>query len=169
VNLATIFSFPKTVNEHSARQVAAGVVVATLLFAITGSTPVLAAIAFGFVARVLTGPTLSPLGQFVTRIVTPAVQSLTGRKGPQVAGAPKRFAQAIGATLSVAALALQLSGNTAIAVFTVIMITAAAALESALGYCIGCKIFAKLMAHGLVPESVCQDCNDLSRRLVRAS
>jgi len=101
-----------------------------LLFAVTGSTIVLAAIAFGFVARVLTGPTLSPLGQFVTRVVTPAAANFTGKQGPQVAGAPKRFAQAIGATLSLVALALQLTGNGTAAIIVALMITAAATLES---------------------------------------
>ena len=32
---------------------------------------ILVVLAYGFVARVLTGPTLSPLGQFVTRVLTP--------------------------------------------------------------------------------------------------
>lgn len=31
-------------------------------------------IAYGFVARVLTGPTLSPLGQLVTRGITPVLR-----------------------------------------------------------------------------------------------
>ena len=67
----SLFSFPNPVNEVSARLVAAGVVVMcvlTIAFDLRWATIV---IAYGFVARVLTGPTLSPLGQFVTRVVTP--------------------------------------------------------------------------------------------------
>src|SRR5580692_13082121 len=66
-----LFSFPNPVNEVSARLVAAGVVlmsVVTIAFDLKWMTAV---IAYGFVARVLTGPTLSPLGQLVTRLVTP--------------------------------------------------------------------------------------------------
>src|ERR1700734_541113 len=87
-----LFSFPNPVNEVSARLVAAGVVimcVLTIAFDLRWATLV---IAYGFVARVLTGPTLSPLGQFVTRVVTPRL----GLRERPVAGPPKRFAQAIG-------------------------------------------------------------------------
>jgi hypothetical protein len=52
----------------------------------------LAPLAYGFVARVLTGPTLSPLGQLVTRVVTPRLP-VAPRPVP---GPPKRFAQGIG-------------------------------------------------------------------------
>jgi hypothetical protein len=163
-----VFSFPETVNEYSARQVAGGVVLATLAYAATGWLPLLALIAYGFVARVFTGPTLSPLGQLVTRVVTPAAERLTGKVGPTVAGTPKRFAQAIGATLSLTALALHLFGFTTAAAVAALAITAAATLESVFGYCLGCTIFAKLMAAGIVPESVCVECNDISARLARS-
>src|SRR5271165_3589520 len=100
--LRALFSFPNPVNEVSARLVAAGVVlmcVATIAFNLKWATAV---IAYGFVARVLTGPTLSPLGQFVTRVVTPRL----GLRERPVAGPPKRFAQGIGVAFSVSALVL---------------------------------------------------------------
>jgi len=37
-----------------------------------------------------------------------------------------------------------------------------------LGLCLGCRIFAVLMALGLVPAEVCADCADISARLARA-
>jgi hypothetical protein len=43
----------------------------------------------------------------------------------------------------------------------------AAALEAALGLCIGCRIFAGLMRAGIVPETVCVECADIGRRLQR--
>ena len=101
-----LFSFPNPVNEVSARLVAAGVVlmcVLTIAFDLRWATIV---IAYGFVARVLTGPSLSPLGQFVTRIVTPR---LPIAERP-VAGPPKRFAQAMGVAFSLTALILTGSG-----------------------------------------------------------
>jgi hypothetical protein len=37
----------------------------------------------------------------------------------------------------------------------------AASLEAFVGYCLGCKIFAFLMRTGVIPESVCEECNDI--------
>src|ERR1700733_5540858 len=94
-----VFSFPNPVNEVSARLVAGGVVLLTLATIVFVQPVLLVLLAYGFVARVLTGPTLSPLGQFVTRVVTPRVPF----EPKYVAGPPKRFAQAIGATFSLTA------------------------------------------------------------------
>lgn len=162
---AGVFSFPNPVNEYSARLVAGTIVLLTIAYLLTGSGLLLAFIAFGFVARVLTGPTLSPVGQLSTRVLTPLVERVTGTEGPRVAGQPKRFAQAIGATLSLAAAAFHVSGFTTVAFVLVAMITAAATLESVFGYCLGCSIFAKLMAMGVIPDDVCVECADISARL----
>ncbi len=64
-----LLSFPNPVDEVSARLVAGGAVVLSAAYVVTGWTPLVALLAYGFVARVLTGPTLSPLGQLVTRVV----------------------------------------------------------------------------------------------------
>ena len=154
-----LFDFPDPVNEVSARLVAGGVVlmaVATLAF----QQPwILVPLAYGFVARVLTGPTLSPLGQLVTRVVTPALDV-----PPKfVPGPPKRFAQGIGATFTVTAAVLHFGfGLTGAAYVLVAGILVAATLESVFAYCLGCKVFALLMRAGVIPESVCERCNDLS-------
>jgi len=160
--MAELFSFPNPVNEVSARLVAGGVVlmcIATLAF----QQPwIIVVLAYGFVARVLTGPTLSPLGQFVTRVVTPALP-FAAKDTP---GPPKRFAQGIGATLSVAALISWAAfDNTTVAYVLVAMILVAASLESFLGFCLGCKIFAVLMKVGIVPEHVCEECNNIWTRV----
>ncbi|MEY4224794.1 MAG: hypothetical protein RIS33_1728, partial [Actinomycetota bacterium] len=63
-----LFSFPNPVNEISARLVAAGVVLQAILFLVIREWWVLVPLAYGFVARVLTGPTLSPLGTLVTKV-----------------------------------------------------------------------------------------------------
>ena len=39
-----------------------------------------------------------------------------------------------------------------------------ATLESVFGICVGCKAFAVLMRLGVIPESVCEECSDLSLR-----
>src|SRR3982751_6821859 len=96
-NRESLFSFPNPVNEVSARLVAGGVVlmaVATIVFDQPWLTLVLA---YGFIARVLTGPTLSPLGQLVTKVITPRLPF----ESKPVAGPPKRFAQGVGVAFSV--------------------------------------------------------------------
>ncbi len=105
--LRALFSFPNPVNEVSARLVAGGVVlmvVLTIAFDLRWATAV---IAYGFVARVLTGPSLSPLGQLVTRVITPRL----GLAERPVAGPPKRFAQGMGVAFSVTALILTILGE----------------------------------------------------------
>ncbi|MCB0986593.1 MAG: DUF4395 domain-containing protein [Acidimicrobiales bacterium] len=159
--MGKLFEFPNPVNEVSARLVAAGVVLLTLGVVGFGQTWMIAPLAYGFVARVLTGPTLSPLGQLVTRVITPALPF----EAKMVPGPPKRFAQGIGATLSVAAAVAHFGfGATGPAVVLVAMITVAASLESALGFCLGCKIFALLMKVGVIPEETCEACNNLALR-----
>ena len=152
-----LFRFPDPVNEVSARLVAAGVVtmsVAAIALDLRWLVPL---IAYGFVARVLTGPTLSPLGQVVTRVLTPALD----RPARLVPGPPKRFAQGIGVAFSVTALVLLLAGQWGASQVVLGMLAAAAFLEAALGLCLGCKAFALLMRAGVIPEDVCERCNDI--------
>lgn len=61
-----LFSFPDPVNEISARFVAGGVVLLSLATIVFDQPWATAVIAYGFLARVAGGPTLSPLGQLVT-------------------------------------------------------------------------------------------------------
>jgi hypothetical protein len=161
-----IFSFPNPVNEVSARVVAGGVVVMCLVTIIFDQPWLTAVIAYGFIARVLTGPTLSPLGQLATRVITPALPFAA----KPVPGPPKRFAQGIGAVLSTAAAILALGFGAVTAAYVLLgVLVVAATLESVFGLCLGCKIFAVLMRVGIVPESVCEECNDIWARPKTAS
>ncbi len=156
--MTRLFAFPNPVNEVSARLVAGGVVVLGLVTISVGEPWLLVPLAYGFVARVLTGPTLSPLGQLVTRVITPALPF----EAKWVAGPPKRFAQGIGATLSVAALIAHFGfGETTVAYVLVGLIVVAATLESVFAVCLGCIIFGGLMRVGIVPDEVCERCNDI--------
>jgi Domain of unknown function (DUF4395) len=159
------FSFPNPVNEKAAR-VVAGVVLATVIAILaTGAYWLLIPLAYGFWARVLTGPTLSPLGWLAQNVVAPRL----GEKRP-VPGPPKRFAQAMGALMSTAALVLALiAGDHTAADIVLILFLPAAGLESIFGYCVGCKIFGLLMRVGVVPETVCLECADISDRLQGAA
>ena len=153
-----LFAFPNPVNEVSARLVAAGVVLLSVVTIAFDQRWLLVVIAYGFVARVLTGPTLSPLGQFVTRVVTPRL-----RIAPRpVPGPPKRFAQGMGAVMSTTAVVLAFGfGLVGAADIVLGLLVVAASLEAFAGLCLGCKIFALLMRTGLIPEAVCEECNDL--------
>jgi hypothetical protein len=159
--MAGLFSFPHPVNEVSARLVAGGVVIMSVATIVLDQPWLLAVIAYGFVARVLTGPTLSPLGQLVTRVITPRLNA----PAKLVPGPPKRFAQGIGAVLSVTAAVLALGfGQTTAGYVLVGLIIVAATLESVFAFCVGCKIFAGLMRLGVIPEAVCEECNNIWAR-----
>jgi hypothetical protein len=153
-----LFSFPNPVNEISARLVATGVVlmaVVTIAFDVRWLTLVLA---YGFIARVATGPTLSPLGQLVTRVITPRL----GLEPRLVAGPPKRFAQAIGAAFTITAALLTYAFDSFFAAQVVLgVLVVAASLEAFAGFCLGCAVFALLMKAGVIPEAVCERCNDI--------
>jgi hypothetical protein len=154
--MSTLLSFPNPVNEKAARVVAAAVAVIAALILVTGWQWLLVVLAYGFWARVLTGPTLSPLGRFATAVAAP-------RLGPPryVPGPPKRFAQGIGAVVTtIAAICALVGWSTAAEVLTALMVVFAA-LESVFAFCVGCRIFALLMAAGLIPDEVCADCANI--------
>jgi uncharacterized protein DUF4395 len=156
----TFFSFPDPVNEVAARAVAGGVVVMATLALALGIPWLLVPLVYGFWARVLTGPRLSPLGQLATRVVVPLLP-FAPRPTP---GPPKRFAQAMGVAMSTAALLVWAAAGWSAARWILVPLDAAAFLESALGLCLGCRAFAFLMRAGVIPERVCPECADLSRR-----
>ena len=152
------FKFPNPVNETSARIVAAGVVAISAIFLLTNSTLVLIALTYGFAARVAAGPTFSPLATVATRVITPRL-NLNHKFVP---GPPKRFAQTIGLTFAATALVLTLLGFSSAAQLVITALIAAAFLESAFAICLGCIAFSFLMKLGVIPESVCESCNDIS-------
>lgn len=156
--LRRVFSFPNPVNEVSARLVAAGVVAMGLAAIALDLRWLTLVIAYGFWARTLTGPTLSPLGQLVTRVVTPRLPF----PNRPVAGPPKRFAQGVGVAFSTTAAVLAYAfdswGPAQVVLF---LLAGAAFLESAFALCLGCKMFAVLIRAGIVPETVCERCNDI--------
>lgn len=158
--MTEIFSFPNPVNEKAARVVAGAVVALSVLTLATGWHWLLVVLAYGFWARVLTGPTLSPLGRFATKVAAP-------RLGPpkHVPGPPKRFAQGMGAAMTtVAAIAALGFGATGTADVLLVLMIVAAGLEAFLAFCLGCRIFAGLMRLGVIPDEVCAECADIWSR-----
>ncbi len=162
--MAKVFGFPNPVNETSARIVATGAVLMSVLFVATGNPWVLVPLTYGFIARVLTGPFLSPLGRISTQVITPRIK----RDHVLVAGPPKRFAQGIGAAFSVAGSVLWILDLHTASRVVIAMLAGAASLEAFVGFCLGCAIFSRLMRWGVIPQSVCEDCNDISARLSAA-
>ncbi|MCU1690492.1 MAG: transporter permease [Pseudonocardiales bacterium] len=157
----SIIGFPNPVNEKAARTVAAGVLILSVLTVATGQLWLTAVLAYGFIARTATGPTLSPLGQLATRVIAPQLGAPRLVPGP-----PKRFAQAMGAVITTAAAILHFAfGQTTAVLVLLVLISIAAALESILAVCIGCIVFGFLMRLHVIPESICEDCADVSRRL----
>src|SRR5581483_1711225 len=128
-----LFSFPNPVNEKAAR-VVAGVVLALVIVTLATSWYwLLILLTYGFWARVLTGPKLSPLGWTAQNVIAPRL----GAKNP-VPGPPKRFAQGMGAFMSTLALVFALIvGNHTAADIVLILFLPAAGLESIVGYCVG--------------------------------
>jgi hypothetical protein len=157
--------FPNPVNETSARIVAAGVVLMGIAFLVTQSGWVLVPLAFGFAARVLAGPTFSPLARVATQVITPRLD-VRHRFTP---GAPKRFAQSIGLVFSGGAAIAWALGAPVVANVLIAGLVGAAFLEAAFAFCLGCVIFNRLMRWGIVPASVCEECADISDRLAAAS
>jgi hypothetical protein len=149
-----LLSFPNPVNETSARLVAGAVAVLAVAAVAFQQGWLIPVLAYGFVARALTGPTLSPLGLLATRVVTPRLH-VRHRYSP---GPAKRFAQSIGAAFTVAATLLYVAGLHTEAFALIGVIAVFASLEAGLGLCVGCKAFFLGMRLGLVPPAVCEDC-----------
>jgi hypothetical protein len=163
--MSRLIGFPNPVNEKAARTVAAGVLAGSIVTLALSAIDdawlwLIVALAYGFVARVLTGPTLSPLGQLATRVIAPRLGA------PRlVAGPPKRFAQVIGATVTLAGVVFLAVGHPGGTQILLGLMVVAAALESIFAICVGCTIFGGLMRLGLVPEETCAACADISLRI----
>src|ERR1700745_1940791 len=125
-------AFPNPVNEKAARVVAGVVLAISVVILATGAYWLLIPLAYGFWARALTGPTLSPLGWTAQNVIAP----LLGPKRP-VPGPPKRVAQAIGASMWTIALVLAFAVSHEAADGVLIAFLPAAGLESIFGYCLG--------------------------------
>ena len=159
IDWRTVFAFPNPVNEYAARVTAALVVLLSVVTLLTGFGWGLAVIAAGFWLRVLFGPRISPLAQLSVKVLTPRLG-----KTRLVPGPPKRFAQGIGAAVSTAAALLLAVGLAPAAWILLAVLIVAASLEAFAGFCLGCAIFGFLQRRGLIPEDVCEACNNLSLR-----
>jgi hypothetical protein len=74
----------------------------------------------------------------------------------------------MGLAFSLAALVTWLSAGWSDARWILLPLIGAASLEGFLGFCLGCTVFGWLIRVGVVPESICAECGDLSTLYRRA-
>jgi hypothetical protein len=151
------FEFPNPVNEYAARITAGLVVAIAIATLLTGFGWGLVAIAVGFWLRVLFGPRISPLALLSVKVLAPRLGRVKLVPGP-----PKRFAQGLGAVMSTTAALLLAAGLGPAAWSLLAVLIIAASLEAFAGFCLGCAVFGFLQTRGLIPEDVCEACNNLS-------
>ena len=160
-----LLSFPNPVNEKAARTVAAGVAVLAALTLVTGWRWLLVLLTVGFLARTLSGPRFSALGRLATQVVAPRLGMPRFVPGP-----PKRFAQAIGLTLTAVATVAAYGFGARVLPFVLVgVLLVFALLESVLGFCAGCWVFGHLMRWGVIPSTVCEDCANVKQRYAAAN
>jgi len=159
--------FPAVVDDVTVRLIAAVVLVIGVIALATQQWWLYAVLAVDFSLRAALGPSVSPIARLVQRWIRPAVSAA---KRP-TAGPPKRFAATIGAVMTVAATVLWVvalvtgsSGATAGVVVIGAVMVLFPALESIFGICVGCILFSGLMRLGVIPEEVCLECADITKR-----
>src|SRR4051794_39354161 len=119
--LLGVLGFPTVINEKAARTVAGCVAVAGIVALATGAHWLLVPLAYGFWARVLTGPRLSPLAQLATKVVAPRLGA-----PKEVPGPPKRFAQGMGTAITTLGVVALVLGWTAVTTVLLALLGAAA-------------------------------------------
>ena len=158
--VSEFFTFPELINEVSARLVASGVLIlsiCSLLLIIYGnnmSYVLLVMLIYGFLARVSSGPKVSPLALLVTKIIVPKLNF----REKIVPGPPKRFAQGIGLVFSLLITGFLIVGLINVSITLLLILITFASLEAFIGFCAGCKVFKLMMNIGLIPEDVCEKC-----------
>jgi hypothetical protein len=148
----SLFPFPTHVNERAARLVAGTVAVLSAIAAVSGWPWLPWALSLGFLLRVAWGPAVSPLARLAVWLAAKLWAPLP------VPGRPKRFAQGIGFFVTLTAGLLASSGQSTASAALMAMLVVFAVLESALGFCFGCWLFARLQARGWVAADACEVC-----------
>ncbi|GAA3022584.1 DUF4395 domain-containing protein [Gordonia defluvii] len=152
------FAFPNPVNDYAARATAGLVIALAVASIAVNQWWLYAIVALGFALRVAGGPKYSPFGRLAVHVIVPRLW----RKEKLVPGPPKRFAQTVGLVFGLVATVLSVLGHGLAAEITIGLLVAAAFLEFAFGICLGCIVFGFLQRHGVIPETVCEACNNLN-------
>lgn len=156
--LPEALSFPNPVNDYAARATAGLVVALAVVSIVVNQWWLYAIVAIGFALRVAGGPKYSPFGRLAVHVIVPKIW----KQEKLVPGPPKRFAQTVGLTFGIVATVLSLLGFGLAAQITIGLLVVAAFLEFAFGICLGCITFGYLQRVGIIPETVCEACNNLN-------
>jgi len=117
-----------------------GAVISTIVLAVvlvTGSGWLLAAQTVVFAVGALAGLRYAPYGVVYRHLIRPRL----GPPARMEAEAPPRFAQGVGLVTAAVGTIGYLAGVTALGVVFAALTLAAAFLNAAFGYCLGCQIF----------------------------
>ncbi|WP_262848032.1 DUF4395 domain-containing protein [Mumia quercus] len=99
-----------------------------------------------FAVGVLGGPARTPYAQLFARVVRPRI----GAPAETEDARPPRFAQAVGGVFALVGLGASLAGLTAVAAVAVGFALAAALLNAATGFCLGCEMY--LLVRRVAPQ-----------------
>ncbi|TGK52531.1 DUF4395 domain-containing protein [Leptospira bouyouniensis] len=150
--------YPDVVNENVTRIVASTVVILGVFSLLFPNLIVLGLLLLGFTLRVSYGPKFEPVAFITSKYLVPWL----GISFVPSAGPPKRFAQLIGFSFSLAAILFYINEFTLAYQITLATLVFFASLESFLGWCAGCFMFGLLMKIGVIPEEICERCNNLN-------
>ncbi|RIQ34109.1 DUF4395 domain-containing protein [Jiangella rhizosphaerae] len=128
---------PTRIDPRGPRFAAALTTVVLALVLVTGSAWLLAVQGVVFAAGALLGLPRAPYGVLYARLVRPRL----GPPGELEDAAPPRFAQTVGLVFAVAGVIAFAAGLTAVAYVAVAAALAAAFLNAAFGFCLGCEIY----------------------------
>ena len=118
---------------------------ALILIGSTAGTILIAWQTLVFALGALVGLHAQPYGVFFRRVIRPRLAPPAELED----AAPPRFAQAVGLVFLVVALVAALTGVTVVATVAVAFALAAAFLNAAFGFCLGCEMYliGKRLAH----------------------
>ena len=150
-----IFEFPNPVNEYAARFVAFFVMFFSLVILITNNLWAVSLLFIGFLLRLLFGPRVSPFALITLKLIIPLLKN----PNKPVPGPPKRFAQFIGALLTlIASIIYFFTTYNAIVISILGVLILFTFLESVLSFCFGCYVFNLLIKVRLIPKNICEAC-----------
>lgn len=156
--MLSIGNFPEIVNENAARIIAVFVFIFVLLSLNFSELYFVFVLLAGFFLRMMYGPKYSLTAKIVLNFIIPLLK-IADKPAP---GPPKRFAQSIGFLFSIlASLFLLLKFQNAYNL-TLLVLGFFSFLESVFGFCAGCFVFGLLMKLGVIPEEICERCNNIN-------
>jgi hypothetical protein len=127
-------------DPRGVRFAAAVTTVVLAIVLLTGSGVLAALQALVFAVPVVAGMRWSPYGALYRVLLAPRL----GPPGEREDAAPVRFSQAVGLVFTVVAAVGYLSGATALGIVATAFALAAAFLNAAFGFCLGCEVYGLL-------------------------